>query len=182
MPPAMASAVTSTSPHCSGNTTGRRGANVLRRRRRHIRDTVGVQEAFGIVLVVVVVIAALIAVGTFVSSGAAYDRIGKGGLSLRDGSDRPESGPAPSGSVSILERDEEMRQMLAARNERRLRQGREPLDLAAELARLTAPAVDPALREEIRQLVLARNFRRARQGKEPLDVEAEIERQIRDLG
>jgi hypothetical protein len=184
MPPAMASAVTSTRPHCSGRTTGRRGANVLRRRRRHIRDTVGVQEAFGIVLVVVVVIAALIAVWTFVSSGEAWDRIGKGGLSLRDGSDRPAGGTPPRGagaSVSTRERDDDIRQMLAARNQRRLRRGEEPLDLDAELTRLTAPATDPALREEIRQLVLARNSRRARQGKEPLDVEAEIERQVRDL-
>ena len=33
--------------------------------------------------------------------------------------------------------------MLAARNERRARRGEEPLDLDAEVARLTAPAVDP---------------------------------------
>jgi hypothetical protein len=135
-----------------------------------------VQEAFGIVLVGVVVIAALIAVWTFVSSGEAWERIGKGGLSLGDGSDRPESGAA-----ATRERDDEIRQMLAARNERRLRRGREPLDIDAELARLAGPAVDPALREEIRQLAMARNARRVRQGKEPLDVEAEIERQIRDL-
>jgi hypothetical protein len=134
------------------------------------------QEAFGIVLVGVVAIAAVIAVWTFVSSGEAWARIGEGGLSLRDGSDRPESGP-----VAARERDDEIRQMLAARNERRLRRGEEPLDIDAELARLTAPAIDPALREEIRQLVVARNARRMRQGKEPLDVEAEIERQIRDL-
>jgi hypothetical protein len=146
-----------------------------------MRDTVGVQEAFGIVLVVVVVIAALIAVGTFVSSGKAYDAIGKGGLSLRDGFDRPAGEPPASGAGFSRERDEEIRQMLAARNERRLRRGEEPLDLDAELARLTAPAIDPALREEVRQLVVARNARRARQGKEPLDVEAEIERQIGDL-
>jgi hypothetical protein len=140
-----------------------------------------VQEAFGIVLVVVVAIAALIAVWTFVSSGEAWDRIGKGGLSLRDGTDRPETAGVRNGPVAMRERDDEIRQMLAARNQRRLRRGEEPLDLDAELARLTAPAIDPALREEIRQLVLARNSRRARQGKEPLDVEAEIERQVRDL-
>jgi hypothetical protein len=140
-----------------------------------------VQEAFGIVLVAVVVIAALIAVWTLVSSGEAWDRIGKGGLALRDGSDRPPGGTPPSGPAFMRERDDEIRQMLAARNERRVRRGEEPLDLDAELARLTAPAIDPALREEIRQLVLARNSRRARQGKEPLDVEAEIERQVRDL-
>ena len=56
-----------------------------------------------------------------------------------------------------------------------------PIDVEDELRRLTAPTVDPALREEIRQLVVARNERRARAGKEPLDVEAEIERQVREL-
>ena len=52
----------------------------------------------------------------------------------------------------------------------------------AILQRLTAPAIDPALREEIRQLVVARNHRRLRAGKPPLDVESEIEREITSLG
>ena len=79
------------------------------------------------------------------------------------------------------ERDEEIRQMLQARNARRIRQGREPLDVEAELAALARPAIDPGLAGEIRDLVLARNARRARQGKEPLDVEAEVARRLRDL-
>ena len=61
------------------------------------------------------------------------------------------------------------------------RRGEPPIDVDAELQRLTAPAIDPALRDEIRQLVVARNERRARAGKEPLDVDAEIERQVREL-
>jgi hypothetical protein len=79
------------------------------------------------------------------------------------------------------ERDEEIRQMLEARNARRVRQGREPLDLEAEMAALARPAFDPGLAREVRDLVIARNARRARQGKEPLDVEAEVQRRLRDL-
>jgi hypothetical protein len=82
----------------------------------------------------------------------------------------------------VAERDAEIRQLLEARNERRARRGEAPIDVDSELARLTAPAVDPELREEIRQLVVARNHRRVRAGKPPLDVEAEIEREIASLG
>jgi hypothetical protein len=138
-----------------------------------------VQDAFGIVLVVVVVLAALVAIVTFVGSGRAYEQIGRGGLSLRDGSDGPAAEPAPGAGAG--EREEEIRQMLEARNARRLRQGREPIDIDAELAALTRPAVDPGLVAEVRQLVQARNARRVRQGKEPLDVEAEVARRLREL-
>jgi hypothetical protein len=139
-----------------------------------------VEEAFGTVLVVVVAVAGLVAIATFLTSGGLYERIGRGGLSLRDGSDRPAA--EPSGAAALAEREDEIRQMLTARNERRARQGREPLDVEAELARLTAASVDPALRAEIRQLVIARNERRLRQGRPPLDVETEVEREVRRLG
>ena len=46
-------------------------------------------DALPIVIVAVTVVAALIAVATLASSGRSYDQIGRGGLSLRDGSDRP---------------------------------------------------------------------------------------------
>jgi hypothetical protein len=87
-------------------------------------------------------------------------------------------------AVASAERDAEIRQLLNARNDRRARRGQEPVDVEAELQRLTAPAPatsDPGLREEVRSLVVARNERRARQGKEPLDVETEIDRQLREL-
>ncbi len=80
-----------------------------------------------------------------------------------------------------IERDTEIRQLLEARNARRRRRGQPEVDVERELAQLTAPAIDPELRQEIRDLVLARNHRRARQGKPPLDVEAEIEREIAGL-
>jgi hypothetical protein len=137
------------------------------------------QDAFGIVLVVVVVLAAIVAIITLAGFGRAYDHIGRGGLSLRDGSDRPSRDATPA--MASAERDEEIRQMLEARNARRLRQGREPLDVEAEMAALARPAIDPGLVGEIRDLVVARNARRARQGKEPLDVEAEVARRLRDL-
>ena len=57
--------------------------------REFARECSGMQDAFGIVLVVVVVLAAIVAIGTLVRLGRAYDQIGRGGMSLRDGSDRP---------------------------------------------------------------------------------------------
>jgi len=79
-------------------------------------------------------------------------------------------------------RDEEIRQMIAARNARRVRRGENPVDVESELSRLTAPpSVDPGLEAEVRSLVLARNARRERRGQAPLDVEAEVSRQIAEL-
>ena len=142
-----------------------------------------VQDAFWTVLLVVVIGAALVAVFTFLGTGKLYDQIGRGGLSLREDDDGRGGGGggAANPAVAAREREDEIRQMLTARNERRIRRGEAPIDVDAELQRLTAPTIDPALREEIRQLVVARNERRARAGKEPLDVEAEVERQVREL-
>jgi hypothetical protein len=139
-----------------------------------------VESALGTVLLVVVAVGGLVAIALVLTSASAYDRIGRGGLSLRDGSDLPAAKPPPA--MAAAERDEEIRQMLEARNARRVRQGKEPLDVEAEAARLKAPAADPGLEAEVRQLVVARNERRARQGKPPLDVEAEVRRQLTQLG
>jgi len=82
-----------------------------------------------------------------------------------------------------VERDAEIRQMLEARNARRAAQGRETVDVEAELAELTRPAAasDPEILEEVRALVRARNSRRIARGQEPLDEDAEVARQLRDL-
>ncbi|MFL5819270.1 MAG: hypothetical protein ACJ76S_01105 [Solirubrobacteraceae bacterium] len=141
-----------------------------------------VQDVFGTVLIVVVVGGTLIALITFLSTGRLYDQIGRGAFSIDEERGRGHRPPTGGGGLGARERDEEIRQLLQARNERRMRRGEPPLDVEAELARLTAPAVDPELRAEIRQLVIARNERRMRAGKEPLDVEAEVERQVRELG
>ena len=139
------------------------------------------QDAFGIVIFVVVVVGAVIAIVSLFGRGRLYDQIGRGGLSSARTRPRPRAGrPAP---VDAAERDEEIRQMLDARNARRAARGEAPLDVEAELRRCTRPAAatDPALLEEVRALVEARNARRVARGSEPLDVEAEVERQLREL-
>ena len=128
------------------------------------------EEAFAIVLFVVVGVAAVAAIWALVTSGGSYDDIGGGRMAL----DRHEATPA--------EREAEIRQMLQARNTLREGRGEAPLDVDAELRALTSPEADPELREEIRTLVEARNARRVARGEEPLDVEAEIDRQLRELG
>ena len=131
-------------------------------------------EAFGIILIVVSVLAVLAAAVSYWGSGGIYSKLGSSDLEMR----REEP------VATAAEAQEEIRQMLEAKSRRREARGEEPLDIEAELASLNAgtPGTgDPALREEVRQLVIARNERRARQGKEPLDVEAEIDRQLRDL-
>lgn len=138
---------------------------------------------FGTIVIVVVIVSAIAAALSYIGSGKAYDGIGKGVFSL-DGPDRP---PAPkAGSAAALrEQEDEVRQMLQAKSDRREARGQAPLDIEAEVSALLHPpggGVDDELREEIRQLVVARNERRGRQGQAPLDVDAEVERQIRELG
>ncbi|HEV3045759.1 MAG TPA: hypothetical protein VGY13_00220 [Solirubrobacteraceae bacterium] len=125
------------------------------------------------------------------SAASVYDRIGAGGLSRDSDYAPPAQAESPAAQA---ERESEIRQLLVARSERLVRQGREPLDVDAELARLLAAepaeagqrparhAADPGLREEVRQLVVARNERLIRQGQEPLDVDAEVARTLEQLG
>jgi hypothetical protein len=126
------------------------------------------EEAFAIVLFVVVGVAAVAAVWALAGSGRSYGEIGRGGTSIAD--DRPD------------DREAEIRQMLEARNARRAARGDRTRDVDAELRELTAPAVDPELRDDVRSLVEAGNARRAARGEPPLDVEAETERRLRELG
>jgi parvulin-like peptidyl-prolyl isomerase len=136
-----------------------------------------VQGAFGTVVLVVCGIGVAGAVVALLLGRRTWEDYGRHHLVMESSDTRPAAGAAAGPS----ERDEEIRQMLEARNARRRRRGEPELDIDAELSRLTAPAVDDELRAEIRDLVVARNHRRARQGKPPLDVEAEIERQIAAL-
>jgi len=140
------------------------------------------QEAFGVVIFVVVGLGAVIAVISLFGRSRLYDDIGRGGLSIGEDRDMRPGGSAGQ-PVSAAEREDDIRQMLEARNARRAAQGRPTVDVEAELAELTKPAAatDPEILEEVRQLVEARNARRIARGQEPLDVEAEIARQLRDL-
>jgi hypothetical protein len=113
-----------------------------------------------------------------------YDQIGQGGIS-REG-DYAGGGPPAGSPAARAEQEQEIRQMLSARSERRVRRGEPALDVEAELARLMADAGgsgehDAELAAEVRQLVVARNERRQRQGMEPLDVEAEVTRTLQEL-
>ena len=140
------------------------------------------QEAFGIVLFVVVGIGVVVAIATLFTRGRLYDDIGRGGLSIGEDRDaRPRS--APAGPVNVAERDDEIRQMLEARNARRAARGEQTVDVEQELHALTHPeaADDPEIVQEVRALVEARNARRIARGQEPLDVEAEVARQLREL-
>ena len=142
--------------------------------------------AFGTVLIAVCLVAVVVAALSFRGSGKIYKGLGRtGGLSMEG--DHPRTSAAaravPAAPTSA-EAQEEIRQMLEAKNARREARGQAPLDVDAEVQALTRPQApkDAALREEVRQLVVARNERRARQGKPPLDVEEEIDRQLRDIG
>src|SRR5436309_541668 len=110
------------------------------------------QDAFWIVLLVVVIGGTLVAIGTFFTAPKLYDQIGRGGLSLDDAVSEP-----MTGAVADRIRDEEIRQMLEARNARRRHRGEPELDVEAEMAALLRPVVDPGLEQEIRDLVEARN-------------------------
>jgi hypothetical protein len=133
-------------------------------------------DAFGTVLIAVSLLAVVLAAISYWGSGGIYSGLGRGDLELER--DRPVA------AASAAEAQEEIRQMLQAKSDRRTARGEAPIDIDAEMASLASgPGVgDPGLRDEVRQLVLARNERRARQGKEQLDVEAEVDRQLRDLG
>jgi hypothetical protein len=125
------------------------------------------------VVSVVAVLAGVVAIFMLVSGRASWSEIGRGGLDTADGD-------APSEPL-LDEREQEIRQMLGARNAYRERHGLEPQDLDEELSMLLRPAADEGLRDELRAVVEARNRRRERDGLPPLDVDAEIDRQLREL-
>ena len=134
------------------------------------------QDALGIVVFVVVFLAAIIAVAGLAARSRAYDEIGRGGLSIEK--------PPPERPVAHVQ-EAEIRQMVEAANARRARRGEAARDVDAEVARLrrgSGDRFDPALETEVRALVVARNARRARKGQAPLDVETEVRRQLDALG
>jgi uncharacterized protein YkwD len=133
------------------------------------------QDAFMLLVILVVAVGGVVALYTAVTSGQAYREIGKGGL------DAPAAAEPPASPAPPDDRDEEIRELLEARNARRERRGEAPLDVEEQLAMLNAGAGTDELRDELRALVQARNQRRARAGLEALDVDAEVERRLREL-
>src|SRR5262245_24205406 len=90
------------------------------------------QETFTQVIWVVVGLGLIGAIAAIATMGEALKQIGKGGLFNDDETLRP----APSPASAAL-RNEEIRQMLEARNVLRARRGQPPLDVERELANLT---------------------------------------------
>lgn len=140
------------------------------------------QSAFGTVVLVVCGVGVAGALASLLLGRRTWDEYGKNHLMLESEQRRPVAGSPRGSAATTVERDEEIRQMLEARNARRRRRGEPPVDIERELGRLTTPAVDDELRVEIRDLVVARNHRRPRRGEPALDVEAEIERELAELG
>ncbi|HEX3834123.1 MAG TPA: hypothetical protein VHW04_19230 [Solirubrobacteraceae bacterium] len=138
------------------------------------------QGAFATVVFVVSAVGVAGAVVGLLLNRRTWDQYGKDHL-LFD-SELAQARPSSS-SADLAERDDEVRQMLEARNARRRRRGEAEIDVEQELRRLITPAsaIDAELREEIREMVIARNHRRARRGEPALDIEAEVERQIAEL-
>jgi hypothetical protein len=146
---------------------------------------------FGAVGLSIVMSLVFLFTGRRSGGGGIYDEIGAGGLAPeRDypgGRPSPDRPAAPDSPAARAEREREVRQMLSARSDRRVRRGEPALDIDAEVARLldppeqSPPAEDPGLTEEVRQLVVARNERRRRQGLDPLDVDAEVARALEEL-
>jgi hypothetical protein len=144
-----------------------------------------VVDAFLAVVIGVSILGFVIAAIALATSGGAYDRIGRGGLSIGDDAQARGGSGANGGAGASLaaaaERELEIRQLLAARNARRAARGEPELDVEAELRALTAPSADPELAAELRQLVEARNARRIARGEPPLDVEQEVSRRLREM-
>ncbi|MHB8491953.1 MAG: hypothetical protein ACYDA6_07060 [Solirubrobacteraceae bacterium] len=95
------------------------------------------REVLIAVVLVAVAIGAVIAVVGRTSHSELYDQIGRGGLAM-DGHEAGERAPGTDGTSADAELALEVRQMLAARNARIVRDGGVPPDLDSEVAELIA--------------------------------------------
>ena len=99
----------------------------------------GIQTSFGTVLWIVTGLSFVVAFFALASSGKQWEEYGRDHL-VMDRDARPGvSGEASGSPAAIRERDAEIREFLEARNERRRRRGEAPVDVEAELRRLTTP-------------------------------------------
>jgi hypothetical protein len=84
-------------------------------------------DAFLVVVVTVSLVAFVAAIVALATSGGAYDQIGRGGLSLGD--------DAPLRRETAADLAAEVRELVEARNARRIARGEPPLDVEAEVAK-----------------------------------------------
>jgi hypothetical protein len=133
-----------------------------------------VGTAITIVVFTLVVVSGLVAIGVLLN-GKAFDQIGAGGMDLR-----PPAGSGGSGGAeeSAALREDDIRQMLEARNRRRVARGEQAADVDTELRQLLddrpARSHDAETVAEARAVVDARNARRRRRGEPEGDVEREV--------
>jgi hypothetical protein len=97
----------------------------------------GVEDAFGTVLIAIAVVAAVVACLSFLGSGAIYRGLGRTGLSLDEPNLRPSPQPGSAAweAEANAELREEVRGLVIASNERRVRRGEAPLDVEREVER-----------------------------------------------
>jgi hypothetical protein len=132
-----------------------------------------VESAITVVIFAVVGISGLIAIATLFMSASPRDGIGGGTL-------------LPPSQEPAEMREDDVRQMLEARNRRRVARGEQPGDVERELQDLLSPAsamsVGDEVEAEARALIASRNARHRRRGEPEEDVEAEVAALLRQLG
>ena len=102
-------------------------------------------EAFGTVLIVVCVIAVIVAALSFRGSGNIYKGLGPQRPRSRWTRTTSPAAGADLAAAQSPEAREEIRQMLEAKSARREARGQAPLDIDAEVEKLTAPQAAPAM-------------------------------------
>ena len=83
-------------------------------------------SAFNIVIWVVCILAVIVAFGALIASRKTWDDYGKGRFVMDHETPR---------NAGTAERNDEIRQLVVARNHRRMRAGKPPLDVEAEIER-----------------------------------------------
>jgi hypothetical protein len=87
-----------------------------------------VEDAFGTLVFVVAAVGAVVAIFTLAGTARSYRQIGSGGLT-HDGQDAPAQ-PAVDAGLR-----DEVHDLVVAGNQRRVRAGKEPLDVETEVQR-----------------------------------------------
>jgi hypothetical protein len=136
-----------------------------------------VQSAFGIVIFSVVALSGIVAIGTFIFGGQPpHSSIGGNAFTATTGD---------PGVETPEMREDEVRQMLEARNRRRIARGESPGDIDAEMRDLLQASrttdVDTEVRAEVEAIVVARQARRRRKGQPEGDFQAEVDELIRSI-
>ena len=102
---------------------------------------------FGTVIWIVVLVIAPVAAILFAGAFGLLDQLGRGGLYVEERPSRP--APVPNSPAARAEREDDIRQLVQARSDRRRARGEGELDVDAEVERLME--LDPSLQPEADQ-------------------------------